>query len=793
MKKWISIFVTVTLVLLLGVGSVMGIQMSKKTHMGNICSEGGYLSQAVRCDGTDYVIYKNEEQKKFQVAKTDWEYPDYETLGTVHLDGVYYLYSFTNEAKTGLGILPVQEKEEWGVPIFELKGSFLAAGSGEQEIYVSVLGDDGRYVTEYVLDMDAQEKGWKERVSFSIPEGHFVVCGAYDGEQFLVAQEDGTVYSRDVVLKKLELEAEETVLSSCFESKLLDGAQRIWKLNCIKEAMLKILLPVLAGSVLAALLIYGRSGQNHVIYRLISCAGILTIMALAAAGILFTNRLTEKEVMETGVEAGYVLEEMKSAQRADGTVGSSLYWNAVKDREKLVEDIIIANPQNGKVLLAGSLISGMDISKYYGEKMGNLAIQIAESHDAMMIRLEESAGGHYVVASRDWTQIDAESVLLAVISREGMEERMEAAVSQTWNYIFTLMIVVIIIYMAIFLAFASRWQKFLEGMEFVAKEKKAYIEKPKKNGGLNGAWGPLDQIGHNIVKLRYERDLLYRSYYRFVPKGMEQLLKKPEVADIEIGDNSKISGTMVHFKMDSIKDMEQEEYQSVMTDSLQLTHQIREKSEGIFISAGGDLLSRKVFFEQSPKEALRFAIDLYHAHSTKEKLMNTGVVMMVHQSMYHYGVSGVQDMMTPYMYCAEEKILDRYLDVLAKSRVRVVVTEATLMAIGKGFSVRYLGFVSGEEGMEPIKLYECLDAYPENKRKLMRNSNTVFQNALRMFYANDFYQARNTFKEVLRIDEQDEIARWYLFHCEYQLSRNEAEVSHGLFENVIRDQEYDKV
>ena len=232
---------------------------------------------------------------------------------------------------------------------------------------------------------------------------------------------------------------------------------------------------------------------------------------------------------------------------------------------------------------------------------------------------------------------------------------------------------------------------------------------------------------------------------------------------------------------------------AVMTASLKLTHQIREKSEGTFLSAGGDLLSRKLFFEQSPKDALRFAIDLYQAHSTKEILRNTSVIMMVHQAMYHYGVSGVQDMMTPYMYCAEEKILDKYLEPLAKAGVGVVVTEQTLMNIGRGFSVRYLGFVSGGEGADNIKLYECLDAYTEGKRKQMKNSNTVFQNALRLFYANDFYQARNTFKEVLRMDEQDEIARWYLFHCEYQLNRNEAEVSHGLFENVIRDREYDKV
>lgn len=793
MKKWISIFAIVTLVLLLGVGSVMGIQMSKKTDMGQICSNGTWLSQVVRCDGKDYVIYKDAEQKKIRIENTVLNYQNYATLGTVHLEEIYYLYSFTGEGKNGIGISPVIEKEEWEIPAFETNGSFLASGSGEQEIYVSVLGENGRYITEYVLDMSVEEKEWRERVSFSIPEGHFVIAGAYDGEQLLAVREDGIVYSRDVVLKELDVKAEETVLASCFEHKLMDGAESIWKLNCMKEAMVKSWLPVLIGAALAALLIYGRSGQNHMIYRMISYAGMLSIVALTAAGMLFANHLVKQEIMETGVEAGYVLEEIKYVQRADGTIRSDIFWNAVKDKEKLVEDIVIANPRDGQVLLAGNLVSGMELVDYYGEKMQTLAVEITESNDIMMTQLDGDAGGCYVVASRDFTQIDAETVLLAVISEEGIEKRLETAISNTWNSIFALMIGVIIIYMIIFIVFASKWKNFLEEMQFVAKEKKAYIEKPKNNGGLSGAWGSLDQIGHNMVKLRYERDLLYRSYYRFVPKGMEQLLQKTEVADIEIGDCQKMYGTMVHFRMDSIKDMGQEDYMSVMTESLKLTHQIREKSEGIFISAGGDLLNRKIFFTQTPGEALRFAINLYHAHAARETLVHTGVVMMVHQSMYYYGVSGVQDMMTPYIYCAEEKILDRYLESLAKAGVRIVVTEATLMVIGRGFSVRYLGFVSGGEGTEEIKLYECLDAYEESKRKRMRNSNTIFQNALRLFYANDFYQARNTFKEVLRMDEQDEIARWYLFHCEYQLNRNEADVSHGLFENVIREREYDKV
>lgn len=172
-------------------------------------------------------------------------------------------------------------------------------------------------------------------------------------------------------------------------------------------------------------------------------------------------------------------------------------------------------------------------------------------------------------------------------------------------------------------------------------------------------------------------------------------------------------------------------------------------------------------------------------HGTKEKLKNTNIIMMLHEADYRYGVSGVEDMMTPFIYSAEEKILDAYVGALAKAKAGVVLTKQTLDAIGEGFSVRYIGFVSGGETQGSIKLYECLDAYKEDKRKVMKESDVFFQKALKLFYSNDFYLARNAFNEVLKLNEQDEIARWYLFRCEYLLNISEIEVSYGLFESDV--------
>lgn len=785
MKKWFRIFVTICLVLLLGTGSIRGINIANRANVGEIQEDNGFISQVVQCNRKNYVIYKSADGNKYQVVNVDKNREQYEAVGTLHLTRPYYVYSFVNDAKQCWGVEPVDlDKEEtWSITPLEAEGTFLAAGGIENKILVSILGNDGRTIKEYVLSLDVENSEWKESVVFSLTEDNFIVSGAYDGETLIVARDDGTILLRDVVVKELDVAPQESILAKCFDKEMLNGAERIWKMHCVKVAVVESLIPVLLVSAFLTLLFVGRK-QSHMIYHMIICSEIICMLGFLIIGYVFSQRLTKQEVMETGIETGYVLEALKAGQRADGTVDADEYWRIVKRYEDLLEDVIILDPTVYEIIQAKTMPCGMDVSNLWDKDVTSLIQKIAEGNKTIM-KKEGKSSGNYMVATRDFTQMEPDSLLLAIISQKEMDKRIETAVSVIWEVIFLLMVIITILHMFVFLFFAEKWKKFLEGMQYVAEEKQAYADRPMAEDGLRSAWAPLDRIGHNMLKLRYERELMYRNYYRFVPKGMEQLLKKTEMADIEIGDNNTVSGCMVHFRMENIKNVSQKDYMDIMTESLTLMHQIREKQEGIFISADGDLLNRKVFFERSTKDALKFAIELYHDHAVKEKLVNTNVIMMLHKADYYYGVSGVEEMLTPYIYCAEEKILDSYRDALADAKLRIVVTEQMFSDVREEFSTRYIGFVSGGAMIGSIKLYECLDAYTEEKRKIMIDSDVYFQKALKLFYSNDFYLARNIFNEVLRMNEEDEIARWYLFHCEYHLNKPETEVAYGLFENII--------
>lgn len=806
MKKWMGIFIAVSAIVLLVVRSVAGEEISKEAEFGRICSEGEYFSQIARCENKNYVVYKNQEQQQALISNIDKNLYQYEALATVNLDRVYYLYSFFNEGKKCFGIEPADlAKGEFWIPaVFEAEGTLFAAGGTEDEILVSILGEDNETVTEYALPLyfdygydydydldydygyDYEEfNEWEERYSFSIAEDHYAVGGVYYEGDLFVVLEDGTIYLQDVEAQEVGITIDEETLMTCFPKGMIEGAKEEWLVVCKNYAAIKYIPLILLISIFIVFWFYGIRKENHLIYRLICYAEIICVLALAVLGTVFTDKLVKQEVLESGMEAGYILEEMKLQQKADGTVPSKVYLDAVNKREYFLEDLIIAEPEGGEVILAKTLPAGMNLYDFYGTECKALVEQTAESNQSVMMYLEDSGSNSYIVSSRNWSQIEAQSVLLAVISKAEIESNMGTIISSLWNVIFMTMLIATIIHMILFLLFSFRWNRFLAGMQYVAAKRKPYTEFPNRNDGLYSAWAVLDRIGHNTVKLQYERDVLQQSYYRFVPKGIEQLLRNPSLTDVKVGDRNKVEGCMVYFGMENIKDKAEDKYLEVMTESMSLTHKIRERHEGIFISADAELHNRKIFFENKGLGAIPFVTDLYSLHEAKKDLADLGVSMLLHYGDYQYGISGVDQMMTPFMYCCQEKILDEYRKKLAKANVKLVLTQQAYLAVGNGTAVRYIGFISSEKMQETIKLYECIEGYTREKRKTIEDTDVIFQKALNLFYANEFYQARNLFNEVLKMNEQDEVARGYFFRCEKYLNNRDVEISYDLFEKSV--------
>ncbi len=792
MKKWLSLYIVLCAVLLCICGGVWGSAAAKDAFFGAVQSEGGHSSQAVRREEHSYVLYQNPEQKKFQIVKTDKKITDFETLATAHKNGVYQLYSYTERGEHRFGVEPLglaKGEEEWQPTEFAADGKMLAFGSGEYGLLLSVLGEDGRTVTEYYFLLES--RSWIEWQSYQLPDGHFPVVSGYDAGELWMAMEDGSVYCMTQILREQDVSFAETFLADRLHGGIAAGAETTWKFYQMRAAALEMLIPVLAAAAAVTLLIYALRRWNHMICRMLCCTEVLCCVVLLGTGYFVAERMTEQRVLEIGVEAGSVLEVMKGEQRGNGTVDSTTYWNVMQEKEGILMDMIVAEPEQAEVILSGKLPAGTAAGAYYGEEMQSLAVEAAAANNAVMTKLQKIPA--YAVALRDWTDMTPDSVLMAVVAENDIQKGIEEQLDHLRMMIGGMLLLATVVHLVLFRICGGRWQKLVTGASYIATEKGAFPEVPKQNDGLQSVWEPLDCIGKDLTRLYYEREKFYRSYYRFVPKDMETLMRRPELADIEIGDRNRLHGCIVHFLLEDMKQLDSGTYMDTITKSMEWMHRIRKQKDGFYLSGSTDLLEQKLFFGQSADDALQFSIELLQHLVVEEQLADKELLLMVHAGEFQYGFSGVKDMVTPYMYSTQESILVPYAKSLAKAKVRLVLTEQTAKLISPQYSLRYIGFISGGDTLGSLKLYECLDAYEGKQRKRMLETDVMFQRGLQLFYSNDFYLARNTFNEVLKLNEADHIARWYLFHCEYHLNRPEAEVSYGLFENIVLEQQYDRV
>lgn len=277
----------------------------------------------------------------------------------------------------------------------------------------------------------------------------------------------------------------------------------------------------------------------------------------------------------------------------------------------------------------------------------------------------------------------------------------------------------------------------------------------------------------NLSVMAYETSGTIRSYRRFVPERMAQLLERPVVEEIRLGDSRRVSGNVGIFSIgnraEARNSLEDAAFVDFINHSFGVFHDSVTENHGCMVSSGLRLSSMEALFPDSAADGVRAGLDFLGRLRPRD----TGAIptprgcLLLHKGSFLYGIAGREERLFPYLSSSELDFLGGFLPQLDQAGVRITVTEACWSQLeGFGFTGRYIGFVSGGERLGSYKLYEILDAYPQLERELRKGYDARFQEALNLFYRNDFYLARNLFSSLLRACPDDGIVRWYLFACE---------------------------
>lgn len=306
--------------------------------------------------------------------------------------------------------------------------------------------------------------------------------------------------------------------------------------------------------------------------------------------------------------------------------------------------------------------------------------------------------------------------------------------------------------------------------------------KMAENGKLEAFKGELPEeefkrIRNHLTKLystvkrqRYMESDVLNACIRFIPQGIERLMKKHLLSEIMAGDMSFVTGTLAVVLTEEpgvIGDSKiGSTYLNLMNRLYTVIEQKNEENNGILLTNDSNLSCLRLIYPQSAEDAYFFGTDTIRETDEEGKEGLPQPFMMLHYGTYAFGLAGTENRAFPFVHSKELELLDCYSYKLKKQGIRMVITEETKNRLKQPAICRYIGYILSKSEALSFRLYEVLEVYEEEERQLKIRTNRKFQKGLKLFYQSDFYLARSSFAEVLKESPKDAVAKWYLFRCE---------------------------
>ncbi len=311
---------------------------------------------------------------------------------------------------------------------------------------------------------------------------------------------------------------------------------------------------------------------------------------------------------------------------------------------------------------------------------------------------------------------------------------------------------------------------------------------PSGKDELHDMGQAIQELGMSISINNYELDSVVRSYHRFVPQKLTELLQRANIGEVSLGDNRRITGNVGLFSVGNRADaramLSDDEFVDFINMSLDMYQSSISDNNGCMISSGLRLSALETLFTDSALDGVRAGLDfLGQAQKiSKKNLPAPQPLLILHRASFLYGIAGDKERLYPYLSSSELEFLGSFAEELRNIGVRIVATESYWNQIkNSGFTGRHIGFVS-DDANGAYKLYEILDTYSVFERNIRINYDDRFQEALGLFYKNDFFLARNIFSSILRTCPDDGIVRWYMFACEDLFNaKAKSDVDYSLF------------
>ena len=426
---------------------------------------------------------------------------------------------------------------------------------------------------------------------------------------------------------------------------------------------------------------------------------------------------------------------------------------------EIFQDVFVMRKSTGMVLADARGHNGVHASYLYGGDMSTLIEQIRS--DPGTKSLTFTMEGEQLAAVAYESENPKDDLVLVAICHDRQSSEGYRTSIRGLGILF-----VVIFVIGSVMLFISLYLQHLDLKHFSSALKGLAMGDPKIDApkavskDMRELWQCYGELANRIKEINYEKYRIFEAYYRFAPKRIEKIMGKESILDVENGEMSTFTGSVVLLSIE--KDAEFEKKVESLSMILTNMEKYADQNEAILISRDQALSNVRFLLMKEQSDTVSQLVQFIYTGSL---LGIGGWAVLMYRDMLKYGVAGSRTQSLTYIDSDYSRKMDAYAEWFRQMGVPLVVTEKMMRFQDVGEN-RYVGCAAFGGDGDVVRFFEILDAYPAPTRQSMLINRTKFEETLELYYSKNFYLARNQFMEILKDCPEDGIARWYIFECE---------------------------
>lgn len=292
--------------------------------------------------------------------------------------------------------------------------------------------------------------------------------------------------------------------------------------------------------------------------------------------------------------------------------------------------------------------------------------------------------------------------------------------------------------------------------------------------------------GYNLMTTRL-REYIFKisqmneAYSRFVPNQFLEFLGKENFVDIQLGDQIQKEMTVMFSDIRGFtelsEDMSPKENFDFINHYLGYMEPVIRKNNGFIDKFIGD--SIMALFHEKVDDAIDAAIEMRHSLNQfnldrldqGKPTIDSGIG--IHTGNLMLGVVGGEGRMDGTVISDAVNLASRLEGLSKIYRSSIIISEDTLIKLEdpSRFNFRFLDIARVKGKKEAVYVFELIDGDPEEIKQLKIETKPLFNSGIDHYKNKRFEEAQNVFSEVLKINQRDSVAAFYVNRCRTNIQK----------------------